>query len=77
MRFSERDRERIFSELINLCLDVVFTHGPQLFVQLGRDLMEAEVFHSLRGENRAVGIMITAQLLFADRGIQRVCLDTW
>lgn len=33
---SERQKAlRIFSELIDLSLDVVFTHGPQLFVKLG------------------------------------------
>lgn len=41
--------ERIFSELINLCLDVVFTHGPQLFVKFGSYLMEAQVLDRLRG----------------------------
>lgn len=41
--------QRIFSELINLRLDVVFTHGPQLFVKLGRYFMGAEVFNSLEG----------------------------
>lgn len=41
---------RIFSELINLSLDVVFTHGPQLFVKLGGYLMGAEVLHGLRSK---------------------------
>lgn len=44
--------ERIFSELVNLCFDVVFTHGPQLFVKLGRYLMGAQVLNSLRGMKR-------------------------
>lgn len=38
--------------MVDLCLDVVFTHGPQLFVKLGRYLMGAEVLDSLRGEKQ-------------------------
>lgn len=40
--------------MINLCLDVVFTHGPQLFVKLGRDLMGAQVLDGLRGQKQGV-----------------------
>lgn len=38
--------------MIDLCLDVVFTHGPQLFVKLGRYLMGAQVLNSLRGHKK-------------------------
>lgn len=30
---------------------MVFTHGPQLLVKLGRYLVGAEVLHSLRNKN--------------------------
>lgn len=40
--------------MIDLCLDVVFTHGPQLFVKLGRYLMGAQVLNSLRGKKQSV-----------------------
>lgn len=49
----ERGRRvsRIFSELVDLSLDVVFAHDPQLLVKLGRYLVGAEVLHSLRRES--------------------------
>lgn len=43
--------ERIFSKLINLCLDVFLTHSSQLLVKLGRYFMGTQVLHSLGGEN--------------------------
>lgn len=38
--------------MIDLCLDVVFTHSPQLFVKFGRYLMRAEVLNSLRVQKK-------------------------
>lgn len=49
--------------MIDLCLDVVFTHGPQLFVKLGRYLMGAQVLNSLRGQKQSVreGILCVSE----------------
>ena len=43
--------------MIDLCLDVVFTHSPELFVKLGRYLMGAQVLNGLRGQKRKVSKM--------------------
>lgn len=40
--------------MIDLCLDVVFTHSPELFVKLGGYFMGAQVLNGLRGQRMRV-----------------------
>lgn len=44
----QQQKKRIFSELVNLCFNVVFTDLSQLFVQVCRNLVGAEIFNSLK-----------------------------
>lgn len=51
---NNKNCERIFSELVNLCLNVIFTHSPELLVKLGRNLVGAQILHSLKEQKQKV-----------------------
>lgn len=53
--------------MVNLCFNVVFTDLPQLFVQICRDLVGAEIFNSLK-RKRNKQILLYSYMWFYKKG---------
>lgn len=49
-------KKRIFSELVNLGLHVVFTDLPKLLVQCGGDFIRTEIFYCLQQKQQHEGV---------------------